>query len=430
MLGCLRQQDITGFEVVVVTNTPDIFQDFAPFEHLKIITFEQANIAKARNLGIAAANGDFVAFCDDDALPDPGWLRHIIAPFADPKTGGAAGFTRGRNGISPQWGAVITDVLAQENRIELTKTTVFEPNDKTCPVMIGTNCAFRKSALLQIAGFDEGFAYYLDDTDISLRLSQAGWRLAILPDCQVHHSFASSAIRRKNRAPKTLEPLGKSKAYFCRKFAAKLDIDAALQHFRDGQFKRLEQHFLLGDLTSKQILDLKKTLETGFCKGKELPLPDSIKHPIPDRFPPPETSPSTAAHIVLAGRPKNVKSLDETAKVLVEQGFRVSVIYLGLSPKYMQVTFSDHGFWQHHGGQFGKINRNEPLWKWRRFQAKIFDECHRIAKTRAIDFVAFPGPGEFDASLLPQTFGMSSLNGYKVLDDSAIWRSKGKKHEY
>ncbi len=424
MLGCLRLQDITGFEVVVVTNTPGIFQDYTPFEHLKIIAFEQANIAKARNLGIAATQGDFVAFCDDDALPDPGWLRQITAPFADLKIGGTGGFTRGRNGISMQWGAVITDVLAQENRIELTKTTVFKPNDKTCPVMIGTNCAFRKSALLQINGFDENFAYYLDDSDISLRLSQAGWQLAILPECQVHHSFAPSAIRHKNRAPKTLEPLGKSKAYYCRKHGKPADIDMALQHFRDGQFKRLEQHFLRGELSSAQMFDLKKTLGSGFGKGKELPLAGSIKHPMPDGLATPESSPSTAAHIVLAGRANTAKLLDEKAQGLVNQGFRVSVVYLEFSPKYMQVTFSDLGFWQHHGGQFGKINRNESLWKWRRFRPKVFDECHRISKTRPIDYLAFLEPGRFDASLLPQTFGMSSLNGYKVLDDSLFWRQK------
>ncbi len=425
MLSCLRQQDIAGFEVIVVTNTPDLFQDFAPFERLKIISFAQANIAKARNLGIAATQGDFVAFCDDDALPDPGWLRQITTPFADPKMGGTGGYTRGRNGISPQWGAVITDVLAQENRIDLTQKTVFEPDPKTCPVMIGTNCAFRKSALLHIGGFDEGFAYYLDDSDISLRLSQAGWRLAVLPDCQVHHSFAASAIRCKNRAPKTLEPLGKSKAYFCRKHGRPDGIDAALQHFRDGQFKQLEQHFLLGELSSHQISGLKKTLETGFGKGMELPLAKPVQHPMPDQPASPKTNPSNAAHIVLAGRAKTAKLLDEKAQALVEQGFRVSVIYLGFSPKYMQVGFSDLGFWQHHGGQFGKIERSEPLWKWQRFKAKVFDECQRIAKTRVIDFVAFLEPAGFDASLLPQTFGMSSLNGYKVLDDSLLWRPEG-----
>ncbi len=409
----------------MVTNTADIFQDFAPFEQLKIIPFSRANIAKARNLGIAAAQGDFVAFCDDDALPDPGWLRQIITPFTDPKTGGAGGYTRGRNGINPQWGAVIIDVLAQENRIDLSKETLFEPDPKTCPVMIGTNCAFRKSALLHIGGFDENFAYYLDDSDISLRLSQAGWRLAVLPDCQVHHSFAASAIRRKNRAPKTLEPLGKSKACFCRKHGRPDDIDMALQHFRDGQFKRLEQHFLLGEVSSAQLSDLKKTLETGFGKGMELPLAKPEQQQMLDRFATPQTSRSTALHIVLAGRMKNARLLEEKAQALVEQGFRVSVIYLGLSPKYMQVGFCDHGFWQHHGGQFGKIERSEPLWKWRRFKTKVFDECQRIAKTRVIDFVAFLEPGRFDASLLPQTFGMSSLNGYKVLDDSLFSRPKG-----
>ncbi len=427
MLSCLHQQDIAGFEVVVVTNTADVLKGLKQFKRLKIIPFEPANIAQARNIGIDNALGDFVAFCDDDALPDPGWLRQITKPFSDPKTGGVGGFTRGRNGISRQWGAVITDRLAQENRVELTHEAVFEPNPHTCPVMIGTNCAFRKSALSHIGGFDENFAYYLDDSDISLRLSQAGWRLVVLPDCQVHHSFAPNALRRKNRAAKTLEPLAKSKAYYCRKFGKPADIDEALQHFSDGQTKRLEQHFLLGNLSSAQLTDLKKTLSIGFCKGKLLALADPVIQTPPDAVKTPEYTLSKALHIVLAGRAKNVISLDEKARALVEQGHRVTTICLGFSPMYMQVGFSDHGFWQHRGGQFGKIERTEPLWKWRPFKAKIFDECQRLSKTRPIDFVGFLEPGGFDASLLPQTFGMSSLNGYTVVNDSLLWQSKGNK---
>ena len=50
-------------------------------------------LSGARNTGVAGATGDVIAFLDDDATPEPDWLEHLVAPFADPRVvavGGAA----------------------------------------------------------------------------------------------------------------------------------------------------------------------------------------------------------------------------------------------------------------------------------------------------------------------------------------------------
>ncbi|WP_210443329.1 glycosyltransferase family 2 protein [Nocardioides sp. SYSU D00065] len=54
---------------------------------------ESRGLSGARNTGAAAASGALVAFLDDDATPEPDWLAHLTAPFADPRVvavGGAA----------------------------------------------------------------------------------------------------------------------------------------------------------------------------------------------------------------------------------------------------------------------------------------------------------------------------------------------------
>ena len=75
-----------GFEVVVVDGpstdtTSEILDHWSP--RLKVGTCPLANLSMSRNIGIAMASGDIVAFMDDDAVAEPEWLHQLAQPFAD-----------------------------------------------------------------------------------------------------------------------------------------------------------------------------------------------------------------------------------------------------------------------------------------------------------------------------------------------------------
>ena len=55
------------------------------------------------------------------------------------------------------------------------------------PHLLGCNCSFRKSALIEIGGFDEEYEYFLDETDVIFRIVDAGYLVAQLPNAFVHH---------------------------------------------------------------------------------------------------------------------------------------------------------------------------------------------------------------------------------------------------
>ncbi|HIP22365.1 MAG TPA: glycosyltransferase family 2 protein [Rhodobacteraceae bacterium] len=417
MLSCLRFQDISGFEVIVVTNTPGALEGASHPTPLRLFDCDEANIAVARNVGIFAAKGRFIAFCDDDALPDPSWLGHLLAPFKNPAIGGTGGFTRGRNGISLQWGAVETDLVGVAHPLDIaadSKAEIFAPSQKTAPVMIGTNCAFRASALKQIGGFDPAFAYYLDDSDISLRLSQAGWKLAIVPRAQVHHGFAAGPYRAQNRVPKTLHPHGKSLAVFCRKHAPEGALEPALAAFTALQFKRLEKQLLAGLMEPPALPALIKSLEDGYQTGRYFLLKSMPvgKKPAAGQSPILELMPRT--HVLLVGRKADQKWLADTGKTLADGGIITTTLILSRSPAFMKANFSADGYWTLSGGQFGKSARREPLLQKRSFYDKVQAEVQRLAGISPVDYVAFPQRPAQAAIFSPQNAAMSCLNGFVV----------------
>lgn len=61
--------------------------------------------------------------------------------------------------------------------------------------VIGTLVAFRRSALDQVAGFDEGFFMYAEDMDICRRLRQSGWQVYLDPRVTVEHFYGG--VRRR-----------------------------------------------------------------------------------------------------------------------------------------------------------------------------------------------------------------------------------------
>ncbi len=417
MLSCLRFQDVSGFEVIVVTNTPGALEGARHPAPLRLFDCDEANISVARNVGLAAARGRFVAFCDDDALPDPSWLRRLLAPFQDPETGGSGGFTRGRNGISLQWGAVETDLTGEARPLEIAPdadSVVFAPSQKSAPVMIGTNCAFRVSALQHIGGFDPAFAYYLDDSDISLRLSQAGWKLAIVPRAQVHHGFAAGPYRAQNRVPKTLRPHGKSKAVFCRKHAPEGALEPALAAFRALQFRRLEKQMLAGLMEPPALPRLIETLESGYQSGRHMPLGRHETAPAPPPGTPPRLSPVSRPHVLLVGRRKDRPWQQKTAQMLADGGVIATALTLTRSPAYLQVGFAGQGYWQAAGGQFGKAKRNEPLFRLWPLRRKVQAEICRLADMRPVDYVVYPQESDRADIFSPQNGAMTCLNGYVV----------------
>jgi len=271
-----------------------------------------------------------------------------------------------------QWRAMRFDRFGHDIAFENTETRTFAPNSQTPVKLIGTNMAFRKSALREVQGFDEAIHFFLVETDIKLRLDMLGWHSTIVPLAQVHHHFAASSRRTHERTPTDLFEIGASKAYFCKKHAP--DATAEIGDFVQEQHDRLVR-ISRKHISKRQIATLLATLQKGFEAGQNRQAQINTLSAVPATFARFPTS--TRPHIALCAGMLDGGWLEETAASHVADGYCVSAIRLRPSVRYFQVSFQN-GFWLHDGGAFGRAHRSQPIFQPFRYKTRFAVEVARI----------------------------------------------------
>jgi len=160
----LQAQDFAQgqYEVIVVNdgasdNSAAVAADFS----VRLLEQDNQGAPVARNLGLANARGDWVAFTDADCIPSRSWLSSLINAVEAGSGGalGAAGRTVGYN--STHQAARFVDLMGGLDAERHLSHPTF-PFAPTCNVM------YRRSILEQIGGFDPRY-YAYDACDLHAR---------------------------------------------------------------------------------------------------------------------------------------------------------------------------------------------------------------------------------------------------------------------
>ncbi|GAA3791373.1 hypothetical protein GCM10022226_07950 [Sphaerisporangium flaviroseum] len=149
---------------IVVDDRPRFCPALNVPDHVRVLRTGARGPAAARNTGWRAAETPWIAFLDDDVVPERGWREALVADLAD----------------------LPADVAGSQGRLHVRLPSGRRPTDaerNTAALMQAgwatADMAYRRMALESAGGFDERFPHaYREDADLALRLLKAGHRLA------------------------------------------------------------------------------------------------------------------------------------------------------------------------------------------------------------------------------------------------------------
>ena len=145
---------------------------------VRVIDVPQGGLSVARNVGLAAASGEIVAYTDADVRVDPDWLNYLVHTLLTADVGGVGG-----PNVVPEDDPWMAQCVA---RAPGGPTHVLL-DDTVAEHIPGCNMAFRRDALLSIGGFNPVFVRAGDDVDVCWRLQARGHRLGFAPAALVWH---------------------------------------------------------------------------------------------------------------------------------------------------------------------------------------------------------------------------------------------------
>lgn len=201
-LDALQALRYPRLELLVVDNAPrtDATERLvAARTGIRYLREPRPGLDRARNRALGEAEGELIAFTDDDVVVDPEWITALAAVFGhDPQAGAVTGLVEpleleteaqrlferyrsfARGGVR---------VRAAAGRAE---GALGGRYGMTGSFGTGANMAFRRRVLEQLGGFDPSLGAGMptrggDDLDIFFRVLKAGWALVYEPAAVVRH---------------------------------------------------------------------------------------------------------------------------------------------------------------------------------------------------------------------------------------------------
>jgi GT2 family glycosyltransferase len=171
--------DYPDYEVIVIDDgSTDATAAIASGYPVRLISTENRGLSSARNAGLEAASGEIIAYIDDDACPDRHWLRYMVRTCLEGDWAAVGG-----PNLAPPNDGVVADCVANSPGLPVQVLL----SDREAEHVPGCNMAIRRSALVQLGGFDPQFRVAGDDVDLCWRLAARDLKIGFSPGAVVWH---------------------------------------------------------------------------------------------------------------------------------------------------------------------------------------------------------------------------------------------------
>ncbi|MEG4065807.1 glycosyltransferase [Microcoleus sp. Pol11C2] len=224
------------------------------FPKVRIFVNSANNFAKALNLGISEAKGQYIAFLNNDATLDSRWLEILVKRLETNKEVGATSgkllFKDGRinsAGIQQLPNFYWQDVGFGE------KDSGQYDTEGEVEGLCWAAVLFRRECLEDVGPIDEDFVMYFEDVEFAKRCHKRGWKMLYTPAAIAHHEYRGSS-----KGSKLTE-------YFCNRnrflYLAKHEPLQLVKGIHTSDFFSNKQYDLLFEslfVAIKKLLDYQK----------------------------------------------------------------------------------------------------------------------------------------------------------------------------
>jgi cellulose synthase/poly-beta-1,6-N-acetylglucosamine synthase-like glycosyltransferase len=209
-LPALARLEHPSYELIVVDNSEGEreVEGLAAEVGARYVIESRVGLSRARNTGGRAAGGEIVAYIDDDAVADPGWLSRHASALEDPSLSATTGRILPISLEAPSAQAYAAaggeDLGAVAFRVDRESRGWFEMANFG-GIGVGPNMAFRRALFDSGWGFREtlgpGGGIAGEEHYAFFTLIRDGHAIAYLPEAIVHHDYpATMAAFRRRRS--------------------------------------------------------------------------------------------------------------------------------------------------------------------------------------------------------------------------------------